>query len=207
MGGLWEQTGRLQFDFLLQQGLRPNHFLLDVGCGSLRAGVHFIGYLEPGHYFGIDINNRLLNAGRKELQRRQLLGRNPTLAQTDRFDLLSLRQKFDYALAHSLFTHLPLNSIMRCLWQIDQVLVPGGRFYATFFVARKGKFHLEPIPHPRVDGPDLPSFFDRDPYHYDFATFQWICEGTGLTVEYLGDWNHPRDQKMMVFTKGNPQNG
>ena len=30
--------------------------------------------------------------------------------------------------------------------------------------------------------------------------FEWLCEGTGLQVEYLGGWNNPRNQKMLVFT-------
>jgi len=43
--------------------------------------------------------------------------------------------------------------------------------------------------------------FDTNPFHYDFATFEWICEGTGLTPEYWGDWQTPKNQKMIVFTK------
>ena len=52
VGGCWDEIGRLQFDYLVSQGLRPNHYLLDIACGSLRAGIHFIPYLEPGHYLG-----------------------------------------------------------------------------------------------------------------------------------------------------------
>ena len=36
-GDLWDRIGRLQFDFLVSQGLRPEHVLLDFACGSLRA--------------------------------------------------------------------------------------------------------------------------------------------------------------------------
>ncbi len=52
--------GELQFKFLVGWGLRPGDFLLDVGCGCLRGGVHFVRYLEAGHYFGIDVNSSLL---------------------------------------------------------------------------------------------------------------------------------------------------
>jgi hypothetical protein len=27
------------------------------------------------------------------------------------------------------------------------------------------------------------------------------CEGTGLTMSYAGDWEHPDNQKMVVFTR------
>ena len=45
------------------------------------------------------------------------------------------------------------------------------------------------------------SYPDRDPYPYGVDVFEWLCEGTGLHVEYLGDWGHPRGQKMLVFTR------
>src|SRR3954453_8856690 len=48
----WDELGKLQLDYLVGQGLKPEHYVLDVGCGPLRAGVHFIGYLEPGQQRG-----------------------------------------------------------------------------------------------------------------------------------------------------------
>lgn len=63
IGGMWEELGRLQHDFLIAQGLRPHHRLIDIGCGSLRAGVPLARYLEPAHYYGIDISPELLRAG------------------------------------------------------------------------------------------------------------------------------------------------
>src|SRR5689334_15595174 len=63
VGGLWDELGQLQFDFLVNNGLKPQHYLLDIACGSLRAGVHFIPYLEVGHYLGIDKEEDLIQAG------------------------------------------------------------------------------------------------------------------------------------------------
>ena len=76
VGGMWEEIGRLQLDFMIAQGLQPHHLLLDVGCGSLRAGVHFVRYLNDSHYYGIDAQQGLLDAGvRVELPRAGLAGR------------------------------------------------------------------------------------------------------------------------------------
>ncbi len=196
VGGNWELMGRAQFDFLVGQGLQPQHRLLDVGCGSLRGGVHFIQYLADGNYYGIDKQQWLLDAGQNvELPRYGLQGKTVHLAQTECFEVGQFDVRFDYALAQSVFTHLPLNNIIRCLINVSQVLAPGGRFYATFFENPAGKRNLEPVLHPG----GVTTYFDQDPFHYDFGAFVDICRGLGLRAQRLGLWGHPYDQLMLVF--------
>ncbi len=50
VGGHWEEIGKLQFDFLRSKGLKPESYLLDIACGSLRLGVKAIPFLEREHY-------------------------------------------------------------------------------------------------------------------------------------------------------------
>jgi SAM-dependent methyltransferase len=198
IGGMWDVLGKLQFDYLVAHGLRPEHYLLDVGCGPLRGGIHFVRYLEPGRYYGVDRDEDKLIAGREvELQEQGLLDKRPTLVVMDDFGFERLRQTFDYALAQSVFTHLTVNQIQRCVMNMEKVLRPGGKFFATFYENPKGKWNLEPVEQKR----GIFTHFDRDFFHYDFATFEWIAEGTSLSVENLGDWDNPRNQKMLVFTK------
>lgn len=197
VGGMWEEVGRLQLDFMRGRGLEPEHYLLDVGCGSLRGGVRLIPYLEPGHYYGVDRNQRLLDAGRTELEAANLQDRAAVLAQMDDFGFERLDRSFDFILAQSLFSHLPLNTIARCLVGVARVLRPGGTFYATFFENREGKVYLDPI----EQGDGFRSHYDADPYHYTRDALEWACEGTRLSAEYLGDWGHPRNQMMMAFRR------
>jgi ubiquinone/menaquinone biosynthesis C-methylase UbiE len=187
----------LQFNFLCEQGLQPHHHLLDVGCGSLRGGVRFISYLEPGHYYGIDKSQELLDAGWGEIDIVNLQARQPTLARLEDFNFQMLGQTFEYALAQSVFTHLPLNSIVRCLVNVDRVLCSGGIFYSTFFENCEGKQNLEPL----IQGDGIVSYYDKNPFHYTLDAFVWACEGTMLEVEYIGNWKHPRNQRMLAFRK------
>jgi SAM-dependent methyltransferase len=203
VGGMWEEIGRLQFDFLIREGLRPGHTLLDIGCGSLRGGVHFARYLNPGNYVGADIGAELLGAGRAELS---AVGVDPdtvTLICDGEFDFARTGRTFDFALAQSLFTHLPLNSIIRCLLRAAPVLNRGGRLYATFNENPDGWHNLDPIRRPNPQSPDVPivTHFDRDPYHYDVGTFAQIADAAGLALDYIGDWGHPRHQRMLRFTR------
>jgi SAM-dependent methyltransferase len=94
VGGLWEELGRLQLDFLKSRGLRPEHFLIDIGCGSFRAGVKLIPFLEQGHYFGLDLNESLIAIGyEREIVPAGLAERFPiaNAIVSDCFDLARLR--------------------------------------------------------------------------------------------------------------------
>jgi len=201
VGGLWEQLGKLQFEYLVKNGLKPHHFLLDIGCGSLRGGIHFIRYLENGHYFGIDKDTQLLEGGKIELEENNLLVKKPVLKLDDNFDFVSLNQKFEYALAQSVFTHLPIIEIKKCIENAEKVLVNEGKFYATFFENYRKDDTNEPMIIESDDGITFETFPDKDPYHYRFFEFEKLVKNTSLSVKYIGDWNHPRHQKIMVFSK------
>ena len=62
VGGMWEEIGKVQIDFMVGQGLRPDDVFVDVACGSLRAGRHFISYLDPANYLGLDVRTRAFHA-------------------------------------------------------------------------------------------------------------------------------------------------
>ena len=50
----YDLASSMQFNLLTTLGLRDQHKLLDIGCGSLRAGRLFIPYLQSGNYYGIE---------------------------------------------------------------------------------------------------------------------------------------------------------
>ena len=96
----WEKFGRLQLKYLVNEGLKRYHFVLDVGCGPLRAGGHFIRYLNRRHYFGIDNNKRLLEAGRDiEVPTLKLERKEPVLRCVQNFDLSWLNNNYQRSLA------------------------------------------------------------------------------------------------------------
>jgi cyclopropane fatty-acyl-phospholipid synthase-like methyltransferase len=197
VGGMWEEIGLLQFRFLTSRGLLPGHTLLDVGCGALRGGVHFVRYLDAGHYHGLDINPSLIEAGRQELREAGLTERKPNLLVNDKFEASRFGVRFDYAMAQSVFTHLPMNHIVRCLVEVGKVLKPEGVFFATFFEAPSNAY-LAPLPH---HPGQFVTTYDADPFHYSFDEFEWMARTAGLRAELIGAWAHPRDQRMLVFSR------
>lgn len=195
VGGLWDQIGQLQLEFMLSQGLQPAHTLVDIGCGALRGGVHLIRYLEPGRYFGLDINSSLIRAGRNELEDAGLIGKVPSLLVNSQFELFRFGRTFDYGISVSLFTHLYLNHIGRCLAEMRTVMEPSSRFYCTFFEAPSA-VHLSPIRH--TPG-GVTTSYDSDPFHYAFEEIREMGARCGLAVTLIGEWNHPRGQRMLCL--------
>jgi ubiquinone/menaquinone biosynthesis C-methylase UbiE len=192
---MWDEMGQLQYNWLVNNGLRPKHTFLDIGCGSLRGGLHFIKYLESGNYYGIDLNQSLIEAGKVELQK-QNINKTANLLVNEDFNFNLFKQSFDFALAQSVFTHLPTNHILKCLINVDKVLKRGGKFYATFFEA-EDKHSLSEMK--QCD--QVTSYMDKDPFHYHYSVFEYLVDGLELQVEYIGDWKQPRNQKMLSFYK------
>jgi hypothetical protein len=187
VGGNWERIGRLQFEFLVSCGLLPHHYLLDIACGSLRAGIHFIPYLESGHYLGIDKEATLIDAGiNDELGMEAYRQKRPELVVSDTFEFETFTVRPHFALAQSLFTHLPPSLIHGCLDRLHGFLRSDGVFYATFKEVGR-----------EVVNPDQPH--DHDAFEYTRRQMEDFGTDNGWNAEYIGEWNHPRHQKMMLY--------
>jgi hypothetical protein len=200
VGGLWQEIGQLQFDFLKGRGLQPAHRLLDIGCGCLRGGVHFVRYLDSGNYFGTDLSQALLDAGLEEIAANGLVEKLPrgNLVLDAEFSFAGLPPQFEFAIAVSVFTHLPLNLIRVCLERLAPELVNGGLFYATFFEIADDFPTWRTAEH-RPGG--VVTTGAGDPYHYRLADFLYVAKGLPWQVRPIGDFGHPRGQRMLEFEK------
>jgi SAM-dependent methyltransferase len=197
VGGKWNTHGKRQVDFLLGHGLTPATRFLDVGCGSLRAGRHLVDHLDAGNYFGIDVNQSVVQAGYdvelNDAQRAKLPIGN--LRATDRFDV-DFGVTFDMAIAQSLFTHISLNNIRLCLYRVAKVVRPGGVFFVTFF---------EEPPSTPIDA-ILPTrgkskYHERNIFWYHRRDIRWAARCAPWEWRYIGKWGHPVDQRMVALTR------
>ena len=176
----------MQFNLLTALGLREQHFLLDVGCGSLRAGRLFIPYLLPDRYFGIEPAEWLIQEGiDNELGRDAVRIKRPTFSHIDDFRLSSLGREFDFVLAQSIFTHAPERLIRTCLTEAKQVLVPGGAMAATYF------------PGPGNHVGDEWVYPDGTAYRPEFMAS--MAADAGLDLAPL-NWRHPnKNQRWLLI--------
>ena len=196
VGGLWDEIGKLQFDFLIKQGLKASDNLLDVGCGCLRGGIHFIDYLEKNNYCGLDINKSLIEAGKFEIDGAGLMQKEPLLIVDDNFNVEKFQKKFKFAISVSLFTHLPINMIVSCLNKVRENLAINGKYYSTFFESPYSAYLDQIIQQPG----DVKTNYTADPFHYSREEITLMARLSALEVDIIGDWGHPRNQKMAVFS-------
>ncbi len=201
VAGVWDETGALQFSFLTAEGLARDHRLLDIGCGCLRGGLYFVDYLDAGNYFGVDLNENLLEVGyRVELARARLTEKLPRdhLRQIEGFDFSILDAEFDTAIAFSVFTHVSLNAVRTCLERLAPKMKAGGKFYATIFERPPGRPSHATITHPPTG---ISTYGDKSPYHHSIADLRHILAGLPWTIHPMGEFGHPRGQRMVMFRK------
>ena len=129
----YDAIGNCQFELLTNCGLQPDHFLLDIGCGSLRAGRLFINYLQPAHYFGIEPNQWLVERGIKhELGEQAFETKRPAFKYDQDFNLSAFNQQFDLLIAHSIFTHASKQQISKCFAEARKVMRPTSLLLSTY---------------------------------------------------------------------------
>ena len=197
VGGEWHEVGLLQLEFLRRHGLRPDHTLLDIGCGCLRFGVQAVAYLEPGRYWGTDLRPELLRAGyEREIVPAGLGGRlnASQLLEDGDFSFPGIPGNIDFAWAISVFTHLPPQQLRRCLTNLAHHRQVPCVFYFTIF---------EPAGDYAGSTEQYPGIVtrpDRDPYHYRMHDVRAAAAGLPWSIEYIGAWSHPRNQKMVRAT-------
>jgi SAM-dependent methyltransferase len=184
----WLALGRMQFDFLLEHGLRPEHRMLDIGCGNLRAGWRFIEYLDAGNYYGIDISPDILISAKRTVAEHGLQEKLPHLTITGDLTLDFLPDAyFDVVHAHSVFSHSPVEVIDECLAHVGRVLAPGGFFDFTY---------------DRTEGREHQVL--REDFYYRTDTLLALAERHGLRARFLEDWEElPHGQsKIRVAREG-----
>ena len=187
IGGSWEEIGRLQSEYLIGRGLLPQHRMLDIGCGTLRGGRHFIRHLDAGHYTGIDISPKAIDHAKRLVQEEGLADKNPRLLVSEKKDLkfeAFAGETFDFILAQSVFTHLMPEHLEECFAHVGRIMHAGSVFYFTYFPGQEY-------------GQKGPKSF-----RYPFSFFESLAARHGFVLrDCAREYAHPGGQLMVAMTK------
>ncbi|HEY1622247.1 MAG TPA: class I SAM-dependent methyltransferase [Streptosporangiaceae bacterium] len=182
----WLSVGQMQFDYLTEHGLKPGMRMLEIGCGNLRAGRLFIGYLNAGEYYGVDISPDILLAAQRTLASEGLQHKLPYLTLVSDLELGFLPDgHFDVVHAHSVFSHSPIAVIEQCLAHIGRVMKPDALFDFTF---------------DRTDGTEHHVL--REDFYYRTETLTALAARHGLAARFMDDWEKlPHQQSKLRLTR------
>jgi SAM-dependent methyltransferase len=178
----WLKLGQLQFDYLTGHGLKPGTRMLEIGCGNLRAGRLFIDYLDPGHYYGIDISPDILLAAGDTVAEFGLQDKLPYLTVVRDLRLAFLPAgHFDVVHAHSVFSHSPIEVIDECLAHAGRIMAPGGFFDFTF---------------DRTEGAEHQVL--HEDFYYRSETLIALAARHGLDAQFMADWEATGHQQSKI---------
>jgi SAM-dependent methyltransferase len=136
-----------QIAFLKNQGLQPEHRLLDLGCGTLRGGIPIIEYLNVEKYTGIDVRAEVLQEAMKELAETGLAYKTPLLMHSNEVAVKLDGIKFDYIWAFSVLFHLSDSILRETISLVAEHLNPVGTFYGNVNIGqwREGDWQGFPV--------------------------------------------------------------
>lgn len=159
--------GRDVFEFLAESAkLTPDSRVLEIGCGTLRVGLHFIRYLNPEHFHCLERDElSLMAAFRYELPSQGLLHKRPHIVKGEDMDFSKFDNgaRYDLIYASAVFLHMPDKLVWTGLERLTDRLKPvDGRI----FVSHNIKFCS------RLGGEEC------------------IKQLTKLGLEYLGKYTH-----------------
>lgn len=172
--GLYDLTrGIYHAEYLERHGLRPEHSILDLGCGFGRTGIPLIKRLHAGKYIGAEISAERIRIAEEWVSLEKLDDRKPRWVLSFDNTLPYLNDgEIDYVWAQSVLTHMPDSEVRILLPAIHRVLNTGGRFLFNFTLSNDTRQHRSSI---------------KD-YEYPAVAMIELCKSHGFEVKQLKDW-------------------
>ncbi len=144
-GGDFKRIGEELAALLIRHGLKPEHRVLDIGCGVGRVALPLTRQLTTGTYDGFDIVKRWIHWCRRHITPTHPNFRfthadvynshyNRRGVPASRYRFPYDDASFDFVFATSVFTHLDPAAARNYLREAQRVLAPGGTFLGTFFL-------------------------------------------------------------------------
>jgi SAM-dependent methyltransferase len=120
-------------DLLMARNLRPDHVVVDYGCGSFRLGKSLIQYLEPGKYWGLDVTDQFFAAGFDFLGETLKREKRPEARVIDSSGLAAAQlAKPDFIVSWHVCSKVPPSRLTDYFGNMVRLMQPGSRTIVHF---------------------------------------------------------------------------
>lgn len=179
--------GATQFRLLTSLGLREEHHVVDIGCGSLRTGRYLLNYLLPGRYTGVEPNPWLWQqAVESELGNDLITLKSPRFLEEDDFQLAEVApNSIDYIVAQSIYSHTGQDALTVSLKAGARSLAASGQF--LFTVVTPDNMGAKNM----AAGADSTGWIYPKCVTFSAQDVVALCADIGLHAQQLA-WYHPR---------------
>jgi arylamine N-acetyltransferase/SAM-dependent methyltransferase len=191
VGGNAEERGPWHLDLMNHFGLEPHHRLLDVGCGTLRGGIHLIPFLEAEKYVGIDPNPLFIRIAQRLIQETNLQHLKPRITNIDNFES---NDRFDFILTQSVLNHLNEDQLHSLVDKIRVLLESDGTWISTVYFDSNIDTIQSNSPHPFRPNESVNSRFNPE-------WFESLLLHSGFSVEVISDLIHPHHNFSIIAIK------
>jgi SAM-dependent methyltransferase len=96
----WEAGASKAARYLRESAVKPAARVIDYGCGSLRIGAHFIRFLDPGNFVGLDVTDDFYEIGKTEIGADLLREKRPRFGVISEAEIVQ-NEGFDADLVYS----------------------------------------------------------------------------------------------------------
>jgi hypothetical protein len=111
-----------------QANCRPEHVVVDYGCGSLWIGEAFMDYLQPGNYVGLDVSNVFFAEGLARLPADFVAQKRPSVQVIGDAVLCHARaRKPDFIFSLAVMQHVPPEDLPDFFRRIVSLAAPHSR--------------------------------------------------------------------------------
>lgn len=153
--GSFASRGAELFELCLKLGLTERDIVVDYGCGSLRIGQHFIKFLQPKCYWGLDVTDSFYRIGLSMLPEEVLREKQPQCQVISEQNLLAAGLAGpSFIVCNAVLKHVPQSEFSLFMDRLLSLAGSGTRLILTFHSAPslariKGKSWAYPPDHVR----------------------------------------------------------
>lgn len=182
--GTTKASGLIQLKLLISLGLKPEHKLIEFGCGALNGSLPIFTFLQRGNYVGVDPNSwlRTVRTIKSFKTFRKRLEKKPKFLSNADFQGPRDQNDFDFVFSHSVLSHASRSQVSNFFKNSSSLLKNGGIIVSSWRDTQGNNFGS--LGSPNNEESDDVSWVYPGVTFYSKNTLIYLAAENGLQIEF-----------------------